>query len=366
LDECEDEDHIRRILQLLAEVEALDAVRFRIFITSRPEISIRLGFHKMPKIIHCDLMLHSIPQSIIEQDISVFLRHELNKIKEDKFLEEDWPGKEKVQKLIEKADRLFIYAATICRFLREAKFPDNRLSEILQVNAASLSSMKELDNMYRLILDHLMIDGHDGDNRDMARLFKQIVGSIIILFDALSTTNLAKLLAVSPTEMNGTLQHLHSVLDIPQNETSPIQLFHLSFRDFLLDKERCKDPQFWINEKMAHNILAESCLKVMSNTLRKDICCLQAPGTLAEEVENYQLEQNLPLELQYACRYWVQHLQKSGLHLHDGGPIHMFLQKHFLHWFEALSLMGKTSEGIIAITLLESITEVGVSFGKFT
>jgi hypothetical protein len=44
----------------------------------------------------------------------------------------------------------------------------------------------------------------------------------------------------------------------------------------------------------------------------------------------------------------------------------MFLQKHFLYWFEALSLMGKTSEGILAITLLESIIEVGISFGKLT
>ena len=86
LDECEDEDHIRLILQVLAKVEALDTVRFRIFITSRLEISIRLGFHKMPKIIHCDLMLHSIPQSIIEQDISVFLRHELNKSRKTNFL----------------------------------------------------------------------------------------------------------------------------------------------------------------------------------------------------------------------------------------------------------------------------------------
>jgi hypothetical protein len=57
------------------------------------------------------------------------LRHELLKIKEDNSLGEDWPGEEKVQKLIEKAGRLFIYAATACRFLSESRFPDKHLSE---------------------------------------------------------------------------------------------------------------------------------------------------------------------------------------------------------------------------------------------
>src|SRR5277367_2649609 len=93
---------------------------------------------------------------------------------------------------------------------------------------------------------------------------KQIVGSIIILFDSLPSTALTKLIDVSSTEMKRTLEPLHSVLDVSQDETSPIQLFHLSFRDFLLDKARCLDPQFRIDEMAAHYDLFTHCLKLMS------------------------------------------------------------------------------------------------------
>jgi hypothetical protein len=79
---------------------------------------------------------------------------------------------------------------------------------MLQVNSASHSSTKKLDEMYKLILDHSIIKGHDEDNKDMARLFKKIVGSIIILFDTFSTSTLTKLLAVSSTEIDETLQPL--------------------------------------------------------------------------------------------------------------------------------------------------------------
>src|SRR5437763_16208323 len=41
LDECGNENHIRNILQLLAEARSLKRVRLRVFVTSRPEIPIR-------------------------------------------------------------------------------------------------------------------------------------------------------------------------------------------------------------------------------------------------------------------------------------------------------------------------------------
>ena len=96
----------------------------------------------------------------------------------------------------------------------------------------------------------------------------------------------------------------------------------------------------------------------MSDKLRRDICGLHLPGALAKDVEDDQIERCLSSELQYACQYWVQHLQKSGLPLHDDGPVHMFLQEHWLYWLEALSLMRKISEAILATISLESAVVV--------
>jgi hypothetical protein len=76
------------------------------------------------------------------------------------------------------------------------------------------------------------------------------------------------------------------------------------------------------------------------------------------ELEGSQIERSLRPEIQYACMYWVQHLQRSGAQLYDNCGVHQFLQVHLLHWLEALGWMGKTSEGILAILLLEALIPV--------
>ena len=45
--------------------------------------------------------------------------------------------------------------------------------------------------------------------------------------------------------------------------------------------------------------------------------------------------------------------------------MHVFLQENLLHWLEALSLIRKTAEGILAITSLESIVVVSNSLSIF-
>jgi hypothetical protein len=47
LNECDKEEHIRIILQLLAEARTLKTVWLWIFLTSRPEIPIRHGFYQI-------------------------------------------------------------------------------------------------------------------------------------------------------------------------------------------------------------------------------------------------------------------------------------------------------------------------------
>jgi hypothetical protein len=361
LDECNSERDIRLILRLLAEAETLETVRLRVFVTSRPETSIRLGFREIPEINRHDLVLHSIPRPVIKHDISIFLRHELANIKEDKSVNKDWPSEEEIHILLQKADRLFIYATAVCHFIRKSRFPERRLSEMLRINSSSHSPMRKLDNMYRQILDHSMADAFDKDKEDIARLFKQIVGSIIVLFDTLSSNALTKLLAVSSAEMELTLDPLHSILDIPQDKKSPIKPFHLSFRDFLLSQERCFSPHFWVDEKMVHYSLVKSCLKAMSNTLRRDICSLQMLGAIASEVERSLVDQCLPDYIQYACRYWIDHLQQSDIELYDNGQLHKLLGEHFLHWLEALSLIGSIPNGVVIVSTLESMLIVSDS-----
>ena len=108
----------------------------------------------------------------------------------------------------------------------------------------------------------------------------------------------------------------------------------------------------------AHKDLFLSCLDLLSKKLRRDICNLRRPGTLASEVESDVVASCIPLDVQYACRNWVHHLRQSNMVLCDNDQIHRFFQHHFLHWLEALSLIGKMSDSIHLIRTLEALISV--------
>jgi hypothetical protein len=362
LDECDNENDIRTILQLLAEARSLRRVQLRVFLTSRPEIPIRHGICAIPQSEHQDFVLHNIQPSIVNHDISLFLEYNLGMIGQDWNLGAGWPGEQVVRQLVTYASGLFIWAATAYRFIREGKrFARKRLDIILKGSSSStiIAPEKHLNEIYLAVLQHSMSSDYSDDEKEEARLMlKHTVGNIVVLFSPLSASSLSRLLYLSEEEVDQTFEDLHAILNIPDDPTYPVRLHHPSLRDFLLNKDRGGD--FWVDEKKAHQILATSCIQLMSQTLKKDICEMQAPSHQASQVESSHLQECLPPELQYACLYWVQHLQKSDLQVHDSEGVHRFLQAHLLHWLEALGWIGKTSEGIRAILSLE--VHVSVSY----
>ena len=139
------------------------------------------------------------------------------------------------------------------------------------------------------------------------------------------------------------LQSLGSVLRHSDGHGSPITLLHPSFGDFLLDRRRCQDPRFEIVAANTHRDLAARCLELTSRSLRQDMCSLKHPGTLTSDIAPETLQRFLPAEVQYACRHWVDHLQRCNIELCEGEPLHnlvdAFMKEHLLHWLESLSLL---------------------------
>lgn len=368
LDECEGEDDVRLILQVLSTANSMQGVQLRIFVTSRPETPIRHEIHDIPETAHQDFILHNISQSTIEHDISIFFVNNLEITRRECNLAVGWPGEGKVRRLVERAGGLFIYAATAWRFIhQDGQFAQTRLDLILSHDNTALPPEKKLDEIYTTVLTHSLTGQYnEQESRDVRNLFSHIVGSIVVLFDTISLASLAELLERPKEEVNRTLNHLHSVLDVPENEGSFIRLLHPSFRDFLLDVQRCSNPTFLIDRKQAHYNLFKSCLRIMSNHLRRDMCALRLPGAHATKVNKCEVDKCIPLYVQYACRYWVQHLQQSNVDPSDYIDIYTFLQKHFLFWLEALALIGCMSEGIIMVRLLDAILTVSNLAGPYS
>lgn len=357
LDECEGDQDVTAIIKLLLQKDRPVVAPLKFFVTSRFEPPIRLGFQEAQgKFI--EFPVHEIPQHIIERDIATFLRFRLDEIRRQFGIASSWPDPTKFQQLLRKSIPLFIFAATACRFVEGYRQPgggpDDRLQKILQYEAHG-----NLDQTYLPALDQ-MIHGLKGSaRRNAVTQFKQIVGSIVTLANPLAAAPLASLLGISTEYVNNRLQLLHSVLDVPTEATGPVRIFHESFRDFLIRPDPEDVHEFWVDEKATHKTLADRCLRLLEcGYLKKDICGLGAPGKSRTIVDQQTIDRRLPSEARYACLYWVHHLKGSGVRLHDEQHALQFLQSHFLHWLEALSLMGSISESIKLVDELQGLVDV--------
>jgi NACHT domain len=347
LDECEGHNDIRVIVELLAEARSLETVRLRVLMTSRPEIPIRHGIHNIPEAEHKDFVLHNISPSIVDHDIFIFLEVNFRMIREEYAFTADWPGEEVIRRLVQNASSLFIWAATACRFIYGGRqLAADRLKDILKGDSSVTAPEMQLNEIYTTVLKNYV--GHDYSPQE----------SIVNLFSPLSAHSLARLLNFPKEVVDRKLADLHAILDISTEQSRPIRLHHPSFRDFLIEKNRCGDPHFWVDKTQAHKALADSCIRLMTTTLKRDILGLNSPGALITDIESSRVEECLPPEVQYACLYWVQHLQRSNAQIYDNDQVHQFLLEHLLHWLEAISLMDKTAEGVLAIISLESIVAV--------
>ncbi|KAH6986690.1 hypothetical protein EDB80DRAFT_655684 [Ilyonectria destructans] len=362
LDECERDDDVKLIINLFSRVKTLQSPQLRILITSRPDLPIRLGFSAITG-KYQDFVLHEMPENIVGHDISAYLRHELavirsnynNSVPKDRQLPTSWPGQSNIQILVQMAVPLFIFAATVCRFLADRRCgnPDKQLQEVLKYRTRSQES--QLDATYLPVLNQLVVGFPIRQREKALQEFRVIVGSIVILARPLSTCALAQMLSVSKDTIDDRLDLLHSVLSIPPSSSSPVRLLHLSFRDFLVDAEKRGKNPFWVDEKYSHGKMAANCLRVMNERLRTDICDLNAPGTSRSTINPQRVDACLPPEVQYACLHWVYHIQHARDYVSDGGPVRNFLTRHFLHWIEALSLMGRASESLGIIKTLHSL-----------
>jgi hypothetical protein len=132
-----------------------------------------------------------------------------------------------------------------------------------------------------------------------------------------------------------------------QEET--VYFIHQSAKDYFSTGKGAKI--FPSGQAEEHCKIVCRSLQVMSDTLKRDIYGLQMPGALLDELNS--VNQDPLSHIRYTCCYWVGHLRGASYLSHDqidlcdSGKVHIFFQKHFLHWLEALSLIGNISDGLL-------------------
>ncbi|KAK3301807.1 WD40-repeat-containing domain protein [Chaetomium strumarium] len=366
LDECDNND-VSFLIRCLATAAAVEHVDFRVFVTSRPDQPISLAFDSIAADTHQDLILHDIEQSIIDQDLTVYYKYQLGRMAPTSGLDAVVFSDAVVEKLVKKSCGLFIYAATICRFVREGgPLAGDRLAQLISDERLPARAGTELDRMYTTVLEYSLSGSFDTqETARVQELFGRVVGSIAVLFKELSPDSLAMMVAEPRGKIKSMLGKLHSVVDVPEQEGRLIRL-HPSFREFLLDPQRCSNAMFRIDAKKAHGKLFDCCLAIMSGHLRRNMCDLQRPGTRVGDIPRSDVDKSIPFAVQYACQYWVYHLEQSDVDPREHPGIVDFFHSRFLSWLEILALTGRLADGIAMIKLLEGMLPVNVTSGYQT
>ncbi|KAK0757130.1 hypothetical protein N5P37_010659 [Trichoderma harzianum] len=349
-DECDSSEDLTGPVQQLTQSQDGHSTQLLVkcFLTSRFDHHSQSSFNSISEEICEKKELEKATSATIKQDIERYLRAELEKI--DGLLDPLpvgglWSNPSDVKnlmKLTERACPLFEFAAFSTRFIKQKNVPggpQGRLRYILETQIFG-----DLNKLYGFIIDR-GFSGLDRQCRDRAEAnFQKIIGSIIFLADAVTVRCLAELLKLSEAEIREELQLFESVLVVPekQDDQSPITLFHESFRDFLSGSGTKKKLK--IDHTRVHTMLASRCRQLLCGSLRENMCKLKTPGTHRSEVADETVNESIPQEVQYACRFWIFHVKRSESSVKDGDDSHLFLLSHLLHWLEAMSFLGRTSE----------------------
>jgi hypothetical protein len=328
---------------------------FRVLITSRPEDGIESALVGVPS-IRVKHMNDSELAAETHDDILAFLQESLPS---DVF-------RNYGNTLALKAEGLFQWAAVASQFILNppGHFGYNKkkcINHLLKLST-SQDGKDPLDELYKEVLEGYFTD-------QAARLlFRSVVGQLITSIEPLSIRSLTTLrrhaaAADGDDDDDGDggavlilLRHLGSLLS---NVHSPdgtllITPLHTSFRDFLTDKEPVKSGEFHVNPCDAHCQLAHSCLGLLLNGLKFNICNLETSYLANEDVADLKsrVDEHISPALSYACRFWDDHLEQIGFETDLYGKLQTFFNTKLLFWLEALSLTNCVGLAVAACSAL--------------
>ena len=356
LDECQDDEPASAILSVLGQfVSQIPKVKF--FLTGRPEPRIREGFRLSLLAKVTDVfILHDVEPSLVNSDILLFFKQSFMELACRQRGLDGWPTKEQLDLLCERAAGLFVYAVATVKFVHcKNTSPRGQLDRLLQTPESTVYEGKTkfkpnttLDSLYMSILE----DAFGDDDQEGDQIGRSILSAVILATNPLSPSSIATILCFGTEDTFYRLSSAHSLLILQEDVDSPVRPFHKSFPDFIVDQTRCTNKRFYVSPPNHHPDLLVGCLKLMNQSLEKNMCKL--PDTVANyEVDDLhkRTKQYLNPTLQYACKSWHKHLiDEQTIHRSTiTSALHCFLEKKFLFWLEVLSVLGAAKEAIDAL-----------------
>jgi len=341
LDECGNTQSRADILKVLIDAAA-PAPWLKIIITSRPEVDIIRSLGTAAKY---DLGADQEANA----DLQTFAQHQLNLVASRWSLPTPWPTETLFNKVILRANGLFIFIKTLVLALEECGDPEECLKEALQGSTSAGS--ESLYSLYSSIVKaHSKIVG----------FWRMIVVITTAQYRPLRKEPIAELARVKPFFVETLVNGLSSLLYRDEGANGAIRVRHLSISEFFASN-RCN---YQVDLRAAHVQQGIACLRTMVKQLRFNICKLEDSRLANTDITDLPLriEQNISDPLQYSSLYWSSHLRSTPDKIQHGailGSLKDFLEGPYpLFWIEVLSVMGMVSVGAPSLRGVISLVKV--------
>ena len=337
LDECSDQSLVAELLSVILRHSKSLPVKF--FITSRPEIKVKESFTR--PWTHSNFILHEVEKEIVQADIELYIKRWLSM----HTISHDWPPQTQVERLANMSGTLFIYAATVCKYIAQkgTSGMSQRLSDVVNSKLEATSGVTHpLNILYERILDaaYAFTNERERKNIDI------ILTAVVYVYNPLSIKSLSTLMGMPINQIETALSSLHSLIYIPsQGPDMPISTFHASFYDFITNQ--IYFSKHYLDPCISHKHIAHQCLGLMNK-----VWSMKPKISYLEERKCTDISKSLA----YACSNWAIHFTYKDVG--EPAELNNFFKKHLLRWMDCLSILGKLETVLYSLGKLKSWANV--------
>ncbi|KAF8761304.1 WD40 repeat-like protein [Rhizoctonia solani] len=252
---------------------------------------------------------------------------------------------------------LFIYASTICRYIRQAHEVDALGEALNLITNSTAIPMKQdnknvIDDLYTTIL---LTAFHRSEIDEMRETkMRDILETVICAMEPMTLHTIGQVVGLKNAEqVDRLLKPLRSVLNVGK-ENKLVTPLHASFPDFMLSKDRSKD--LCCERGKRHAQMAKVCLELISKAEPQfNICRLPSSHLLDSEVDDLdtRITNSISQGLSYACRHWPTHLGFAEHQDEFVGSVRHFFSSRLLLWMEIINLTKHIRYGTTMIQNVE-------------
>jgi hypothetical protein len=349
-DECSNNRSRPALLRLLTGAAAR-APWLKIIITSRPEADIQYFFDRLT---HSSYLRYDLgTDQEATHDLRTFAQSEFDLVTQHCHLSAPWPEESLLNKVISRANGLFIFIKTLVYALEHCEDP----TEILKAASedAASAGLDALYSLYSSILTSRRVQSKAE--------FRRVIGVLLTAapYRALCEETIAELAEVKPNLVKMWVDGLSSLLYRDEGTNGGIRVRHLSISEFLVSDDCPCD--YRINLRDANVQLGIACLKTMVRQLRFNTCGLEDSRLANADIKDLpsRIMENISDCLQYSSLYWSNHLcfapDNNDQRVWDS------LEEFFeglcpLFWIEVLSILGMVPLGAPSIRSVISWAKV--------